>query len=923
MEKRLFLLDAYALIYRAYYALIRSPRMSAAVGFNTAAIFGFCNTLDDLLRKEKPTHIAVCFDPSGKTFRHKEFEAYKAQRDKQPEDITNSIPYIKRILGAYRIPVVEVEGYEADDVIGTLATMAAAEGFDTYMMTPDKDYGQLVGPHIYMYRPPLRGEGFEVRDAAKVCERYGVAEPRQIIDLLALEGDAADNIPGCPGVGEKTAVKLIAEWGSVENLLENTASLTGKLKTRIEENADKIRTSKWLATICRNVPLPEGITPEALKRCDTDTDALLSIYQELDFKSFIARLRAKGVEVPAAAASPEPETAAEGEQPSLFDLPPEDDSATAGDVRNYVIADTPEAIGVAVKRWTTLPELGIAAYAVGDDTMNTRIEGIALSGSTGEGVYIPIPPSAPLRAEVLSLLEPIFTTPALTLISHDVKRIILLLRLEGITLKAPCFDTSVAHYVIDPETRHDLAQVAIKYLNLALTGVPADARPGHPSTPLGLSEAMARYCEEADYSRRLRSRLEAVVAEREMMSLLTDVELPLIRVLADMEWNGVRIDPTALLQMSARLKDHITELEEQAYQMAGMPFNISSPSQVGMVLFERLKIDPKAKRTARGQYSTTEQVLEKYAAKEPIVNIILRIRRLRKLVSTYLDALPALINPKTGKIHTTFNQTVTATGRISSANPNLQNIPVRTDDGREIRRAFIPDPGNIMMSADYSQIELRIIADLSNDSNMIEGFLSGDDIHRITASKIYGVPLEEVTPMQRSSAKTANFGIIYGISAFGLSERLGISRSDAKTLIDGYFATYPHIREYLDKMLEYARKYGYVITRMGRRRYLPEINSRSATVRAYSERNAINAPVQGTAADIIKVAMVKIYAEMQRRGLRSTMIMQVHDELIFNVIPSELDEMRSLVEEGMQNAYCGAVPLIAEAGTGSNWLEAH
>ncbi len=921
MEKRLFLLDAYALIYRAYYALMRSPRLSA-VGFNTAAIFGFCNTLDDLLRKENPTHIAVCFDPSGPTFRHEGYEAYKAQRDKQPEDITLAVPYIKRILEAYRIPVVEVAGYEADDVIGTLATRAAAEGFDTYMMTPDKDYGQLVGDHIYMYRPPLKGEGFEVRDSAKVCERYGVADPRQIIDLLALEGDASDNIPGCPGVGEKTARKLIAEWGSVENMLEHTDSLKGALRKRVEENAEQIRMSKWLATICRDVPLPEGITPGALERRAADTDALTAIYTELGFKTFLARLRAQSV---AAQGAPEPPR--EGEQPSLFDtVAGEDEAAPAAaacEERRYVMADTPQAAGEAVAAACALPAAGVALYAVGDDAMRARLEGVALSTGACEGVYIPLPDDKEKRSEILALMGPLFGAGTTVLTGHDIKRAMLLTRMEGIEWEAPYFDTSVAHYVIDPEMRHDLSQVAEKYLHVGLQGVAAETRPGHPQAPLSPEEAMARYCEEADLSLRLRRPLAEEVAAREMTTLLTEVELPLTRVLAAMEWNGVRIDPTALTQMSVRLKEHIAELEQEAYEMAGGVFNIASPSQVGMVLFDWLKIDPHARRTAKGQYSTTEQVLEKYAARVPLVNLILKIRRLRKLVSTYLDALPALINPRTGKIHTSYNQTVTATGRISSTNPNLQNIPVRTEDGREIRRAFIPDPGDIMMSADYSQIELRLIADLSGDRDMIEGFLSGDDIHRITASKIYGVPVEEVTPDQRGHAKTANFGIIYGISAFGLSERLGISRTEAKALIDGYFATYPHIRDYLDKAVEQARAKGYAITRMGRRRYLPDINSRSAAVRAYAERNAVNAPIQGTAADIIKVAMVHIYEAMESRGLRSTMIMQVHDELIFNIVPEELEEMRRLVEEGMEGAYHGAVPLIAEAGTGANWLEAH
>ena len=928
MERRLFLLDAYALIYRAYYALIHSPRFASPTGFNTAAIYGFCNTLDDLLRKENPSHVAVCFDPPhGATFRHEKFEAYKAQRDKQPEDITLSIPYIKRILEGYRIPVVEVPGYEADDVIGTLATRAAAEGYDTYMMTPDKDYGQLVAPHIYMYRPALKGEGFEIRDVARVCERYGIATPRQVIDLLALEGDVSDNIPGCPGVGEKTARKLIEEWGSVENLLENTDKLKGALQRRVIENADKIRMSKWLATICTDAPI--DIKVENLVRRPMDEEKLIEVFRELDFKSLIGRVKAqaaadRAVKIHEEAVQTQDDGSGMG---SLFDAPAADDeSQTVCEERHYDVVDTPARIKEIIAKAMEHECVGVAAYAPGDEAMNTRIEGLALSWEPCGGYFIPFPPEAEAsaRADVAGLVAPLFGNGCETVIvSLDIKRAILLLRHEGISVSANCFDVSVAHYVIDPEMKHDLATIAGKYLSLPLQGVAPDTRPGHPKNPLPQDEAVARYCEEADLALRLRPVLEAEVAEREMSSLLTDVEFPLIKVLADMEWTGVRIDPTVLIDLSARLKEQLASLEQEAYEMAGGPFNIASPAQVGMVLFDRLAIDPKAKKTAKGSYSTTEQVLEKYAHKVPLVGLILKIRRLRKLITTYLDALPALINRKTGKIHTSFNQTVTATGRISSTNPNLQNIPIRTDDGREIRRAFIPDPGDLMMSADYSQIELRLIADLSEDKDMIDAFLSGEDIHRITASKVYKVPLEEVTEDERRHAKTANFGIIYGISAFGLSERLGIARADAKKLIDGYFATYPHVREYLDKAVIEARDRGYVTTRMGRRRYLPDINSRNAVVRGYAERNAVNAPIQGTAADIIKVAMVRIYAEMQRRAMRSRMIMQVHDELIFNVVPDELDELNRIVIEGMTGAYNGAVPLEVAAGVGANWLEAH
>lgn len=937
MEKRLFLLDAYALIYRAYYALIRSPRFTGA-GFNTSAVFGFCNTLDDLLRKENPSHIAVCFDPpGGSTFRHEEYPDYKAQRDKQPEDITASVPYIKRILEAYRIPVIEIPGFEADDVIGTLAVRAAKEGFDTYMMTPDKDYGQLVADHIFMYRPALKGEGFEIRDTARICEKYGIARPSQVIDLLALEGDASDNIPGCPGVGEKTARTLIEAWGSVENLLENTDKLKGALQRKVSENADKIRMSKYLATIRTDVPV--DIEIDSLVRKDIDIDSLMAVYSELEFRTLLARLKASRkaseaavvetadaqpvtdspAENPAAAAS-QPDSSGMG---SLFDMP--DDSAPIlappYEERSYTVAASPAEADKVVARLAKSPAIGMALYAVGEEAMTARWEGIALSAKPCEAFYIPLGDGA-ARSEILAVIEPLFTGAA-TLVSHDVKRDYLLLKNAGIGLSAPYFDTTVAHYLIDPEMKHELRYVVAKYLRLELAGIAPDAKAGHPKTALTQEDAVGRYCEEADLSLRLRKPLFDEIASRSMAPLLDEVELPLIRVLAEMEYTGVRIDSTVLTDLSTRLKQQVRAMEEETYEMAGGPFNIGSPAQVGMVLFDRMKIDPKAKKTARGSYSTTEQILEKYAPKVPVVSLILKIRRLKKLIATYLDALPGMVNPKTGKIHTSYNQTVTATGRISSTNPNLQNIPIRTDDGREIRRAFIADPGDMIMSADYSQIELRLIADLSADKDMIEGFLSGDDIHRITASKIYGIPLAEVTDDQRRRAKTANFGIIYGISAFGLAERLSIARAEAKQLIDGYFSTYPHIREYLEKSVTTAREQGYVTTRMGRRRYLPDINSRNAVVRGYAERNAVNAPIQGSAADIIKVAMVRIYNEMESRGLRSRMIMQVHDELIFNVHPSELDVMKTLVEKQMEGAYHGAVPLTVSAGIAPNWLEAH
>lgn len=897
-EKKLFLLDAYALIYRAYYALMRSPRVNSK-GFNTSAIFGFCLALDDLMRKENPGYIAVCFDPAhGKTFRHEEYPEYKAGRDKQPEDITLAIPYIKSILAAMHIPVVEVEGYEADDVIGTLSRRATAEGFTTYMMTPDKDYGQLVDEHVFQYRPAIKGQGFEVRGPREVCERYGISDPRQVIDLLALEGDASDNVPGCPGVGEKTAAKLIAEFGSVENLLASTDRLKGALQKKIVDNADQIRLSKHLVTIVTDVPL--DFEPDSLRRCEPDTEALMAIYKELEFNSFMAKLKTLHVPEPAAPVQPQ-------SQPSLFDsIAPE---ATPGVNVDAGILGSDEEIADFMRGLIHAGTGGMAMRIEGAEAMTARASAISFaympdgSDSYRAGtVLLPDEPSG--RAGIAELLEPVFTAPGVTLCSGDIKRDMLVLRRMGVVFDgARWFDTAVAHYLCNPDLRHDTPSLAMSYLGIDV--VPDDM------------PALATAC------LRLKPLLEKECAEKGMTELLEKVEEPFVGVLASMEWEGARIDVNELHRLSGELTGRLRKLEEEAYAMAGRPFNISSPSQVGQILFDEMAIDPKARKTKGGSWSTAEDVLEKYASEVPLVRLILDIRGLKKLLATYVDALPKLINPVTGRIHTTYNQTVTATGRISSANPNLQNIPIRTDDGREIRRAFVPEPGCLMMSADYSQIELRLMADLSGDKGMIDAFLSGEDIHRSTAAKIYHLPIAEVTDNQRRNAKTANFGIIYGISAFGLSERLGIPRGEAKELIDGYLNTYPAVQEYIKNSIESARTNGFVATIMGRRRYLPDINSRSNTVRSYAERNAVNAPLQGSAADIIKVAMVSIHDEIRRRGLRSRMIMQVHDELIFNVVPSELGVMQELVPRLMANAYHGTVPLEVAAGTGTNWLEAH
>ncbi len=911
-EKKLFLLDAYALIYRAYYALMRSPRVTSS-GLNTSAVFGFCNTLDEVLKKENPGYIAVCFDPAGgHTFRHEVYAGYKAQRDKQPEDITLAIPYIKRILEAYRIPVIEVANYEADDVIGTLSRRAEAEGFTTYMMTPDKDYGQLVTDKVFMFRPSLRGQGFEIRGPQQVCERYGIDSPAQVIDLLALEGDASDNIPGCPGVGEKTAAKLIKEWGSVENLLENTALLKGALKTKIEANAEQIRFSKYLVTIKTDVPLEAG--PESFRRTAPDVRALMKIFDELEFKTMASRLLAG---LPDAAPR------------SLFD-DVDEPSAQAGesvpsDCPGKImtdIVDEPAEVARLIARAVSAGEVGVSLEATGDEAMTAELRGVAVAFGD-EAAYVPMPDFEQERTEMLALVGTLFSDPAVTAVSHDVKREMVILRRFGIAWRARWFDTSVAHYLLSPEMKHDLPTVAFSFLGYKTVGYDLTSAERKKERRFAPEDAAVAAGERAAVAVRLRRSIAGALEKEELLRLYDEVESPFIPVLASMEWEGVRVDVRELQEMSRKLTARLSELEAKAYEMAGTVFNISSPMQVGEVLFERLKIDDKAKKTKRGAWSTTEEVLEKYVGRHPIVELILDIRGLRKLLATYVDALPALINPATGKIHTTFNQIVTATGRISSANPNLQNIPIRTDDGREIRRAFIADPGCVILSADYSQIELRLIADISGDPDMIEAFNEGKDIHRATAAKIYHLPIDEVTDSQRRNAKTANFGIIYGISAFGLSGRLSISRAEAKELIENYMKTYPRVQEYMQECIESAREKGYVTTVRGRKRFLPEINSRNAGLRGYAERNAVNAPLQGSAADIIKEAMIAIDGEIRRRGLRSRMIIQVHDELIFNVFIDELDEMRALVTDKMENAYSGNVKLEVSSGMGKNWLEAH
>lgn len=899
--KKLFLLDAYALIYRAYYAMMRTPRFTSK-GLNTSAIFGFVNTLEDLLRKEAPTHLAVCFDPSGgKTFRHEMFDAYKAGRAKQPEDITLSIPYIKRILRAMNIPVVEVPGYEADDVIGTLAHRASQTDFTTYMMTLDKDYGQLVRPNVLMYRPALKGQGFEVRGPQEVCDLYGLKSTAQVIDLLALEGDKSDNVPGCPGVGEKTAVGLLLQYGSVDEILANVQNIKGKLAEKIADNRDQILLSRDLVTIRTDINI--DLQPDDFVRREADAAALREVYEELEFRSFLLKLPA--TKEPAdTAITPAPAEAVEG-LGGLFDLLPEAETQPL-----YA----PKPAGV-MEEALSAPFVGLTVYAVGAEPMTAEILGAAIAVAPERALYLP--------TARLGELQPLLSRPDVTVVSTDCKRDMLLLRRVAIDWKAEFFDVTLGYYLVQPEGRKLPADLAFTLLD-GYRMIDFERAPKvKKCAAIDADEAEVVVSQRADIALRLRQPVIEAQKQAEVPAELRRLEHDLLPVLTEMEWTGVRIDPTILQELSASLTARCEALEEEIYALAGHPFNTASPAQVGEVLFGEMQLDTKVKRTKTGSFSTTEEVLEKYRAKWPIVDLILQVRGLKKLLATYINALPELVVPTTGRIHSTFNQTGTVTGRLSSSNPNLQNIPVRTDLGREIRRAFVADPGCLLLAADYSQIELRLMADISGDPAMIEAFGQGEDIHRATAAKIYHRSLDEVTDTERRNAKTANFGIIYGISAFGLSERLGISRAEAKMLIDGYFNTYPGVKQYMDNTVLQAREKEYVCTVMNRRRMLPDINSRNAVVRGYAERNAINAPLQGSAADIIKVAMVHIQHEIEQRGLRSKMLMQVHDELVFNVPMDEVELMQELVERQMSQAYRGRVALTVSTGLASNWLDAH
>lgn len=922
MEK-LFLLDAYALIYRAYYAFIKNPRINSK-GFNTSAVLGFVNTLEEVLRKEEPTHIGIAFDPPGPTFRHNAFAAYKAQREETPEVIKWSVTPIKDIIKAYRIPILEIRGYEADDVIGTLATQAGKRGINTYMMTPDKDYGQLVSEHVFMYRPKYGDKDFDIMGVDEVKEKFNIESPAQVIDMLGLMGDTADNIPGCPGVGEKTAQKLIAQFGSIESLLAHTDELKGAIKKKVEENEEQIRFSKFLATIKTDVPVE--LDMETLKRREPDEKELRRIFEQLEFRTLIERvLNGEKKSAPATPA-----------QPDLFGFFTDNGTEETKNSNltrldnlhyDYQLVDNEEKMRDLFQKLITTQVLSLDTETTGTDPISAELVGMSFSFEENQAFYVPVPPDGEEAQKIVNIFKPVFENEKIVKVGQNIKYDLLVLENYGVTLKGKMFDTMIAHYVLQPELRHGmdyLAEIYLKYDTIKIEELIGPKGKNQKNMrDLPPNEVYKYACEDADVTLKLKNVLEGELAENGVKDLFEEIEMPLVPVLAYMERNGVRIDTEALKETSRHFTARMNQIEEEVHQLAGTNFNIASPKQVGEILFDKLKIVEKAKKTKSGQYVTSEEVLESLKGKHEIVGKILEHRGLKKLLGTYIDALPQLINPKTGRIHTSFNQTVTATGRLSSSNPNLQNIPVRNEDGKEIRKAFIPDDGCEFFSADYSQIELRIMAHLSEDPHMIEAFNEEQDIHAATAAKIYKEPLEGVTREQRSKAKTANFGIIYGISVFGLAERLNVDRKEAKALIDGYFETYPHVREYMDKSIRSAREKGYIETIFKRKRYLPDINSHNAVVRGYAERNAINAPIQGSAADIIKVAMVRIYQRFMKEGIRSKMILQVHDELNFSVLPEEKEKVKQIVISEMESAYKMKVPLRADCGWGKNWLEAH
>lgn len=918
---KLFLIDAYALIYRSYYAFLRNPRINSK-GLNTSAIMGFCNTLNEVLTKESPTHIGVAFD-HGKTFRHDAFPEYKAQREETPEDIKLSVPLIKQILEAMHIPILQVDGFEADDIIGTVATRFGSDGIETFMLTPDKDYGQLIGPNIFMYRP-RHGGGYEIIGEKEVGDKYGIPTPAQVIDLLALMGDTADNFPGCPGVGEKTAAKLINQFGSIDNMLQHTDEIKGKLREKVENAVEDIKMSKFLATIRTDVPMQLDL--DELKVEQPDEAKLRTIFEELEFRTLINKFLNKG----------EVKSKTDDNQLDLFAENTANESSEPKFAKNESIKTTQHDYQLVENEgelrrlcdfFITKEFISIDTETTSTDAISAELVGLSFSAEESKAFYVPVPANYEEALKVVEIFKPLYESDKIMKIGQNIKYDYEVLTRYGVTIQGKMFDTMIAHYLIQPELHHNmdyLAETLLGYQTIhieELLGPKGKKQKNmRDLSPTDIYEYAA---EDADITLRLKNVLEPRLKELGVEELFWNIEMPLVRVLADMELNGVCLDTEALQDTSKIFNERMREYEQEIYKEAGEEFNISSPKQVGDILFGKLQIMDKPKKTKTGQYVTSEEVLQSLENKSPIVRNILNYRGMKKLLSTYIDALPKLINPRTGHIHTSFNQALTATGRLSSSDPNLQNIPVRTDDGKEIRKCFIPEEGCLFFSADYSQIELRIMAHLSEDENMMEAFREGHDIHRATAAKIWHEDIDKVTDAQRKKAKQANFGIIYGITTYGLAQRMDISNAEAKDLIQDYFRTFPKVQAYMEHAKEVARAKGYAETLFHRRRYLADINSRNATVRGFAERNAINAPIQGTEADIIKVAMVRIWERFKKEGIRSKMILQVHDELNFSVYPEEREQVERIVIEEMQNAYPLNVPLIADAGWGKNWLEAH
>lgn len=918
---KLFLIDAYALIYRSYYALIKNPRINSK-GFNTSAVMGFVNTLNEIMTKEQPTHIAVAFD-HGKTFRDEAFPQYKAQREETPEDIRRSVPVIKDIIAAMNIPALQADGFEADDIIGTLAVKAGGQGVETYMLTPDKDYGQLVRDNVFIFRP-RHGGGYEKMGPKEVCAKYAIDSPQQVIDLLALMGDSADNFPGCPGVGEKTAAKLIAQFGDVDNMLDNTADIKGKLREKVETAVDDIRMSKFLATIRTDVPIDLDL--DSMRLGEPNEQKLREIFNELEFKTLADKILNKSknnkksvkqqLDLFAENPTDEPESSENASFETLQTTPHE----------YYLIENETDAIKI-LDFFLTKEILSLDTETTSTNPIDAELVGLSFSVEEKKAFYVAVPDNREEAQKIVNIFKPLYENPEILKIGQNLKYDLEVLHNYGVSLAGPMFDTMIAHYLIQPELRHNMdymAETLLHYRTIHIEELIGErGRNQRNMRDLKPAEVYEYAAEDADITLRLYNVLLPKLKECGAEQLFYEIEMPLMPVLAEMELNGIRIDTDSLAETSSILTSRMRQLETQIYEAAGEEFNIASPKQVGEILFGKMKIVDKPKKTKTGQYVTSEEVLQQLRHKNPIVDDILAHRGLKKLLGTYVDALPKLINRRTGHIHTSFNQAVTSTGRLSSSDPNLQNIPVRGEDGKEIRRCFIPEEGCLFFSADYSQIELRVMAHLSGDENMVEAFRLGHDIHAATAAKIYKEDIADVTRDQRTKAKRANFGIIYGITVFGLAERLDISRAEAAQLIDGYFASFPKVAQYMEQSKETAQAKGYAETFFHRRRYLPDINSHNATVRNFAERNAINAPIQGSAADIIKIAMVRISRRFKAEGIKSKMILQVHDELNFSVIPEEKEKVQRIVLEEMQNAYPLNVPLVADCGWGANWLEAH